>query len=240
MILTIYNTKQELAERFSEFFSNFSKDKEEVHVALSGGSTPKIVFEVLAARYNAKINWDRIHFYWGDERCVPPTDDQSNYKMTRDYLLSKIDIPESNIHRIKGENPAEEEALAYSKILEENIPLSNGLPQFDLLILGMGDDGHTASIFPHQIALWDSENNCEVAEHPESGQQRITLTGNVINNALRVVFLVTGLAKAEKLREIVREEGSFSDYPAALVEPKSENLIWYLDEEAASQLGPPD
>ncbi|MEN8798282.1 MAG: 6-phosphogluconolactonase [Flavobacteriaceae bacterium] len=240
MILTIYNTKQELAEKFAEFFYDFTKGKEEIHVALSGGSTPKIVFEVLAARYSSKINWNKINFYWGDERCVPPSDDQSNYKMTREYLFSKIDIPKSNIHRIKGENLPEDEAIAYSKVLEENIPLNNGVPQFDLLILGMGDDGHTASIFPHQIALWDSDRNCEVAQHPESGQHRITLTGKVINNAARVVFLVTGLAKAEKLREIVREENSFIAYPAALVDPESGILNWYLDREAASQLGTAD
>ncbi len=236
MIISIYNTKQELAERFSEFFCDFLKDREEVHVALSGGSTPKIVFEVLASKYSSKINWSKVHFYWGDERCVPPSDDQSNYRMTREYLFSKIDIPEMNIHRIKGENMPEEEAVAYSGILKENLPLKNEIPQFDLLILGMGDDGHTASVFPHQIKLWDSDRTCEVAQHPDSGQNRITLTGRVINTAARIVFLVTGLAKAEKLGEIIREEGLYSGYPASLVEPESGNLTWYLDQEAASKL----
>ncbi len=236
MILKIYNTKQRLADRFAEFFCNFTEEKVEVHVALSGGSTPRIVFEALAARYSSKVDWGKVHFYWGDERCVPPSDEQSNYKMTRDFLLSKVDIPETNVHRIKGENIPGDEALAYAKILQENIPLKNDVPHFDLLILGMGDDGHTASIFPHQIELWNSEKICEVAQHPETGQERITLTGKIINNAARVVFLVTGQAKAEKLREIVREEGSYNSYPAALVAPESGNLSWFLDREAAVQL----
>ena len=236
MTLKIYSSKQELADRFSDFFFDFIKGKKEVHVALSGGSTPRMFFESLASRYASKIDWNIIHFYWGDERCVPPSDNESNYKMTRDYLLSKVGIPESHVHRIKGENNPDEEAIAYAEMLDQHLPSTNAIPQFDLLILGMGDDGHTASIFPHEMALWESERNSEVAEHPETKQKRITLTGKVINNAASVVFLVTGQAKAEKLREIVREEGPYDEYPAARVAPHSGNLIWFLDKEAASQL----
>ncbi|MGB5238197.1 MAG: 6-phosphogluconolactonase [Flavobacteriaceae bacterium] len=236
MTLKIYNSKQELADRFADFFFHFSKSKEEVYVSLSGGSTPRVFFESLTERYGSKIDWKKIHFYWGDERCVPPAAEESNYKMTRDFLLSKVDIPDSNIHRIKGENRPDEEAIAYAELLEENLPSKNELPYFDLLILGMGDDGHTASIFPHQIALWESDKYCEVAKHPETGQNRISLTGKVINNAACVVFLVTGQSKAKKLKEIIREEGAYTGYPATLVAPGSGNLIWFLDKEAASQL----
>ena len=110
------------------------------------------------------------------------------------------------------------------------------LPHFDLVILGMGDDGHTASIFPHQIHLWKSKKYCEVAEHPETGQQRITITGRIINNAQEVVFLVTGENKAEKVREVIKDEGDCNKYPATLVYPGSGKLTWFLDEAAASEI----
>src|SRR5690606_20512735 len=123
--------------------------------------------------------WTRVHLYWGDERCVPPNDNESNYKMTVDHLLSKIDVPEENVHRIYGENIPKEEAIRYSEVLKSRLPQFEGVPQFDLIILGMGDDGHTASIFPYNIHLWDSGNVCEVAVHPDSGQKRITITGKI-------------------------------------------------------------
>lgn len=234
MVLKISNTKQEVAKSFSEYFREFVRARNMVHVALSGGSTPRIVFEELADNFKNRIPWEQVHFYWGDERCVPPSDEESNFKMTNDFLLSKIDIPEINIHRIKGENEAADEASAYALTLKQNLPTYNGLPRFDLVILGMGDDGHTASIFPDQIDLWDSENYCEVALHPISGQKRITITGKMINNAAQVVFLVTGEAKAEKVREIMKREGAFETYPAFLVAPESGELIWFLDREAGA------
>ena len=236
MELKIYKTKEEVAQKFSDYLQTLIQAKDKIHIALSGGSTPKIVFDELAGNYGETIPWDRIHFYWGDERCVPPTDEQSNYKMTQDHLLSKIDIPSENIHRIKGENDPDLEANNYAEEISQNLPLNDNEFQFDLVILGMGDDGHTASIFPHQIKLWDSDKLCEVATHPDSGQLRITITGKLINNAETVVFLVTGKNKSAKLREIIKKEGDYGDYPASLVSPGSGELIWYLDEDAASEL----
>lgn len=234
MELKIFNDKEEVAEQFSSFLYSFLNRNEEVHMALSGGSTPKIVFDVLANAYAEKIPWGQVHLYWGDERCVPPTDEQSNFKMTQDHLLSKINIPEKNVHRIKGEANPRDEAVAYAESISQNLPSENGIPKFDLIILGMGDDGHTASIFPHQIGLWDSQDLCEVAVHPESGQQRISITGKLINNAQEVVFLVTGKNKSGKVREIVNKEGQYKSYPAALVDPVSGGLKWYLDKDAAA------
>lgn len=236
MNLKIYKTKKEVADNFSKYLADFIGDRNEVHIALSGGSTPKIVFDELAARYADIIDWKKVHFYWGDERCVPPTDEDSNYKMTVQHLLSKIKIPAGNIHRIKGENEPEYEAERYTKLLEEQIPGHDRTPQFDLIILGMGDDGHTASIFPHELQLWNSKKLCEVAVHPGTGQQRITITGKVINNAHEVAFLVTGKSKAERVKEIVNKKGDFEKYPAHLVAPKSGNLAWFLDVAAASQI----
>ena len=156
--------------------------------------------------------------------------------MTVDHLFSKIELPEANIHRILGENIPEAEAVRYSKELEQTLASENEVPQFDLVILGMGDDGHTASIFPHEIGLWDSENWCEVATHPESGQQRVSITGDVINNAMTVAFLVTGASKQEKVKVIINKEDNFLDYPASLVSPQSGELHWFMDEEATLQL----
>lgn len=235
MHINILPTKTEVAKSFSDYLEALIKENKTTHIALSGGSTPKVVFDYMAAHYK-EVDWSTVHLYWGDERCVPPTDSESNYKMTVDHLLSKINIPQENIHRVHGEDLPELEAGRYGKVLEEALPIGNNLPQFDLVILGMGDDGHTASIFPHEIGLWDSANNCEVAVHPDSGQRRITITGKLINNAKAVAFLVTGAGKAEKVRSIIAKEEGHESYPASLVAPSSGDLIWFLDEEAAAQI----
>lgn len=237
MTIKIYPSKPDLSREFSKWLSAFiASTPGTINIALSGGSTPKMIFEELAAIYKDEIEWSRVHFYWGDERCVPPTDGDSNFGMTAELLLSKIPIPSENVHRIKGENNPKEEARNYCNLLAERIPKQDAVPSFDLVILGMGDDGHTASIFPHQILLWGAESNCEVATHPETGQNRITITGKVINNAKVVCFLVTGESKATKVKEIFKREGNYRSYPASLVAPVSGDLYWYLDEEAAKEL----
>ena len=233
MQVRIYPTKQEVAVKFSIFFADLVASNKTLNVALSGGSTPKIVFDYLAENYS-DLDWTKVHFYWGDERCVPPTDDDSNYKMTLAHLLSKIAIPEQNIHRIQGENNPQKEAVRYSAVLEKELPSEHKIPKFDLVILGMGDDGHTASIFPHEIQLWEAKNHCVVALHPDSGQQRVSITGSIINNADQVAFLVTGASKTKKVQEIIKETGDFKKYPATLVKPSSRKLIWFLDEDAAA------
>jgi 6-phosphogluconolactonase len=234
MKIKIFKTKQEVAKNFSKFLADFISRRDKVRIALSGGSTPKEVFDELAANYADKIDWSKVYLFWGDERCVPPTDDESNYKMTVEHLISKIVIPKKNIHRIKGENDPNYEAKRYSKLLNKELPKKNKLPSFDLVILGMGDDGHTVSIFPHEIFLWDVKRNCEVAHHPVSGQRRVTLGGRLINNADQVVFLVTGESKAAKVLEITSREGDYKKYPASRVDPKSGNLIWFLDAAAGT------
>lgn len=236
MQLNISNTKQEVAKKFADYLADLIHSKKRVHIALSGGSTPKIVFDELTNTYIDKIDWKKVHLFWGDERCVPPTDTESNYKMTAEHLLSKVPIPIENIHRIKGENQPKYEVKRYAKVLKNKLPEIEKLPQFDLVILGMGDDGHTASIFPHEIALWNSYKLCEVAEHPETGQKRITLTGKMINHAVAVVFLVTGEPKAEKVAEIINRKGACNNYPASLVAPKSGKLYWFLDQDAAAEI----
>ncbi len=236
MEFKVYDSKLAVAKHFSTYLRELIKTNEATHIALSGGSTPKVVFDYLATHFQDEIDWSKVYFFWGDERCVPPTDEESNYRMTVEHLASKITIPERNVNRIQGENNPKEEAVRYSAVLEKSLPNFQGVPQFDLVILGMGDDAHTASIFPHEINLWDSNNNCEVAVHPDSGQQRITITGKVINNAKEVAFLVTGSSKSDKIREIVKKEGDYTSYPASLVSPKSGKLLWFMDEEAAGEI----
>jgi len=236
MNLHISNTKQDVAQDFSKFLIDYAKGKSKVTVALSGGSTPKVIFDILAEAYGETVDWSKFYFFWGDERCVAPTDDDSNYKMTVDHLISKIDIPSSHIFRIKGENDPELEAQRYSAILEKELNLEDEVPQFDLVILGMGDDGHTASIFPHEIALWDAQEWCVVATHPESGQKRVSITGDIINNAKAVAFLITGASKEEKVKIILNQEEDYMEYPASLVAPVNGDLHWFLDKAASASV----
>ncbi|MCA1745084.1 MAG: 6-phosphogluconolactonase, partial [Bacteroidales bacterium] len=155
------------------------------------------------------------------------------YKMTQAHLFSRLPIPEEHIFRVKGELSPDVAALEYEKTIDEVLPQKNNLPAFDLMILGMGDDGHTASIFPHEIHRWTSPLLCEVAVHPDSGQKRVSLTGKVINNSEQILFLVTGSNKAEKVAEIAQQTGNYQTYPASLVDSKA---LWMLDEEAAKLL----
>jgi 6-phosphogluconolactonase len=232
----IFKDKMAVATAFAHDFSDIVKREGPIHVALSGGSTPKLIFDVLAATYGQTIAWKNIHFYWGDERCVAPSDNESNFRMTQEHLFSKIKVPKANVHRILGENQPQGEAMRYANLLEINLDRVNEIPQFDLILLGMGDDGHTASIFPHEIDQWNAPDHCFVATHPETGQKRVSISGKVINRAKQVVFLVTGKGKAEKVRDIFHEREGHEQYPAALVRPTPGRLTWFLDEDAASLL----
>lgn len=213
-----------------------NSNQEIFDIALSGGNSPKGLFKKISKSYADQIPWNRIHLWWGDERCVPPTDEQSNYKMTVDYLLSKISIPKENIHRIKGEEIPEQEALRYSKEMEQSLNSRGKDPVFDLIILGLGNDGHTASIFPDQLELFEHEQSCAVAVHPLTGQKRITITGNVLNNANQIFFLVTGSNKALRVSEIMNDNDAAQLLPAYYISPTNGKLTWFLDDEAAAQI----
>ena len=228
----IYPTPAAVAAAFAACFETWSSEKKPFTVALSGGSTPKILFKHLAENYGDKIDWRTVHFFWGDERCVPPDDEESNFKMTDETLLQHIGIPPGNIHRIRGEAEPEAEAKRYSAEIQLFVEIVNGWPAFDLVMLGMGGDGHTASIFPDQMELLTSEKICAVATHPESGQRRISLTGRVIGNSWKVVFLVTGASKKSVVEEIRERTGAWESYPASHVRA-AEELYWFLDEAAA-------
>ncbi len=235
--LNIFKTKDQLFKEYTDLLITLLDKKETVNISLSGGSTPKALFSYWAEKHKNDIPWSRVNFFWGDERCVPPDHEESNFGMTKKYLFDHINIPQENIFRILGENDPVEEAQRYGMILEEVLDLSGGIPEFDIMMLGLGDDGHTASIFPHQIELWNNQANCVVGIHPVSGQKRVSLTGKVINNAHVITFLVTGENKetmVEKLVEPTEEEKKV--YPAALVKPEQGNLAWFLDEAAAKAI----
>lgn len=202
------------------------------HLALSGGSTPKLLFQILAEVYKDRIDWTRVHLYWGDERCVPPDDEQSNFLMTFTTMIEHISIPVLNVHRVFGEDRPKTESVRYGKMLMEHLPQQLGLPVFNMVLLGMGSDGHIASIFPHEIELLEAEEVCAVAVHPESGQKRITLTGPVIKAAKQIHFLVTGESKTLVLDQIFNEKGDYKDYPASYITKAQ----WWMDKDAASFL----
>ncbi|MCU0428461.1 MAG: 6-phosphogluconolactonase [Cytophagaceae bacterium] len=235
MEVKVYNNPIEVAEKFAEFLSALIAEKEHTYIALSGGSTPKLLFSYLSTNYK-KIDWKKVHLYWGDERCVPPDHKDSNYKMTFETLLQHIEIPSHNVHRVLGEKDPTTEAKRYAEEIESTVPMKNGLPQFDLVMLGMGDDGHTLSIFPHEQSLFNAAQTCVVATHPESGQKRVSITGKVANNALHIVFLVTGSSKAAKVEQIHKKKDAYLEYPAAHIEPSDGNLYWYMDKDATKLL----
>lgn len=220
----LYNTRTELNEGFTAFMLRLLEDKPLITVALSGGSTPQSLFDYWATERRGDIPWHKIRFYWGDERCVPPSDEMSNYGMTKKHLLDPVGMPAGNIFRIIGENDPQAEAARYGSILPD---------AFDLIMLGLGEDGHTASIFPGSIQLWDSPANCVVAAHPDTGMLRVSFTGKVINSAHYVAFLATGKSKAGKVDAILRHPSADAvRYPAARVAPSSGKLYWFLDKEA--------
>ena len=233
----IFQTPYELADEFAAQIVKMIKGSAEkmppFTIALSGGTTPEILFKILGEKYVGTIPWNFIHLFWVDERCVPPENSESNYGMTNRTLLNKIDIPSGNIHRIIGEAEPEKEADRYSAEICMNIEKRDGLPLFDLIILGLGEDGHTASIFPGHLEYFESDKICIVASHPITGQKRISITGRVINNAKRIVFLVTGNKKRTIVEKMFKKDPESLNFPAAHIVPVYGSLSWFLDKEAA-------
>ena len=239
-ILHVFDTSNDTAHAVAELILCKSKEKNKqslpFNIALSGGNTPKLLFTILAEEYADSIPWNLVRLFWVDERCVPPTHAESNFGMTYENLLKQVPIHDFNIFRMQGELEPETEATRYQRLLENELPIHNEFPQFDLILLGMGDDGHTASIFPDNMQLLHSDLAVSVSVHPTSGQKRITLTGQTINQADQVVFLVTGDSKKDILRQIIQHKPESEKYPAAYVHSVSGNIEFYLDKQAASEL----
>ena len=236
MKLLVFKNIEELSVDFCNNITQLTSGKEKFFLALSGGTTPKVIFQTLVRDFKKKIEWNKVHLFWGDERCVPPDHSESNYGMAKKYLLEHIDIPVENIHRIKGEDNPDNEAERYSNEIKKYLPEVNGLPQFDAAMLGLGEDGHTASIFPDQLKLLSSDKICETAIHPSTKQKRITLTGKVINNSGEIYFLVTGKKKSIIVEKILNKKNNYLKFPASHINPFNGELFWFLGDEAASEL----
>jgi 6-phosphogluconolactonase len=230
----IYKTQQQVADVLAldlvKMIKKAEKRKSFFTIALSGGNTPKLFFSVLAEKLRKSVDLSIVHIFWSDERCVPPDDPESNFGMTSRLLLKWIEIPKENIHRIRGEEAPEKEVLRYSEEIMKYNRHHENLPVFDMVVLGMGEDGHTASIFPENPESLFSEKLCEVTVHPLSGQKRVTMTGKVINNADEIIFLVTGENKAQIIEEIFKKGVSAHNFPASYIIPLHGNVTWMLDE----------
>ncbi|SDH18023.1 6-phosphogluconolactonase [Vibrio xiamenensis] len=233
----IYQSPEQVVASLANDMRAYSKRKKPAHISLSGGSTPKMLFKLLASEeYATSIKWSNLHFWWGDERCVAPDDAESNYGEANALLFSQIDIPAHNIHRILGENEPEQEAARFAKEMADVIPCDeDGTPVFDWILLGVGADGHTASLFPGKTDYQDP-NLSLVASHPESGQLRVSKTAKVLEAAKRISYLVLGEGKAEIVYEINTTPEGELPYPAAKIQSAKGLTEWYLDSHAASKI----
>lgn len=230
-----------VARAFADHLVKRLKEKKDgpFFLALSGGSTPKLLFKILAEDYKKKVDWQRIHFFWGDERCVPHDDSESNYGEVKALLFDHVPVVWDQVHAVDTTKSPEDAAKAYGELMMQLLPSnSDGLPVLDLNMLGMGGDGHTASIFPANMdELLTDPRICAVATHPESGQKRVTMTGPVLKASDEVAFLITGNGKTQRTAQILNQEHGSEKFPVAHIKPTSGKLIWFLDMAAADEVG---
>jgi len=231
----------EAAKRFARLARRSIGETGRFAVALAGGSTPRALYQLLATEpFRGQVPWHRVHLFWGDERCVPPDDPQSNYRMVRETLLHSLPLlPDENIHRILAERPPEEAAAAYDQTLRAFFRSDDSFPCFDLVLLGLGPDGHTASLFPGTAALDETERSVVANWVPQQNAWRITLTYGVLNAAHHIIFLVAGAGKAAPLKDVLEPDSLQPPLPAQQVNPTAGTLTWLVDEAAASQLMAP-
>ncbi|MDR2916668.1 MAG: 6-phosphogluconolactonase [Tannerella sp.] len=242
MEIKVYKTPEETCRQLAALLSEMVLKRQQVidsdlpdlqnrkiNVALSGGSTPKLLFRIMAEEYR-DTDWSKVHFFWVDERMVPWKDAESNFGEFYRTLVSAGVVPETSLFPIRFD---EDETFALSETdaaIRANVPFTGGFPRFDLIILGIGEDGHTASIFPDNLKSFNSPEIVEIAVHPQTKQHRITLTGRTINHAENIIFLCTGAGKKSILNEVINKKNQL--LPATHVSPLNGNLTFYLDEEA--------
>lgn len=224
------------AERIVRLVNATLEVNETFSLALCGGSTPYPVYELIGKEFASSIDWKRVHIWWGDERCVPIDHEENNYHNTRHVLLDHISIPESNVHRIRGEDEPHSAAVAYEQ--ELRALLGNDEQLFDLNLLGMGEDGHIASLFPGSAALHEQERWL-VAHHVEAkgNMWRITTTFPAILKSANIMFLISGAGKADALKEVMQGADNPDQYPAQRIARSGHpHIVWVVDEVAASKL----
>jgi 6-phosphogluconolactonase len=228
------------AELLIEHIAESLHTQEVYSIALSGGATPRRLYALLADDRDLRrqIPWERIHFFWGDERHVPPDHPDSNYRMADTALLSKVPVPKANIHRIPAENPDAAKAAAdYEQEIRRFFNIESGqVPRFNCVLLGMGSDGHTASLFPGTAALAETQRLVVSNWVKKFQSYRITLSLPVINNAAYILFLVAGREKADTLKAVLEADSKTMRFPVQYIKPTHGQLTWLLDRPAASRL----
>ena len=239
--LIILNDAQELYVRAAEEIAHVAGEAICTHgeftICLSGGSTPAATYDLLATRFNLSVDWKEVQFYWGDERCVPPDHPESNFAMVNRTMLSKLALRPDQVHRMRGEDTPALAAVAYEHELRKRFGLGDGdFPRFDLVLLGLGDNRHTASLFPGDPALHETLRLAVSVEVDAEPRKRLTITPPVINNAQRVMFLAAGQGKAAAVKDVIEGPRDPDKFPAQIVEPHDGEIIWILDKAAASLL----
>ncbi len=239
MKLHIFDNKEIMSDKLAEWICDLVADtlkhQQFFSMVLSGGETPKILYKQLASeKYKTKIDWQRIHIFWGDERVVPFNDDRNNAKMAFDYLLNHVNIPSSQVHIMRTDIEPNFAVAEYKKLLHSFF--DSTAYSFDFVLLGMGDDGHTLSLFPHSLIIDDNSNWVKAVYHEQQELYRITLMPLLVNKARKIAFMVDGEKKAPVLEKVLEGEYIPSHYPAQLISPKNGELHWFLDKAAAKNL----
>ncbi len=239
--LIILNDAAELYVRAAEETAHIAGESVCTHgeftLCLSGGSTPAATYDLLATRFNLSVDWKEVQFFWGDERCVPPENPESNFAMAHRTMLSKLTLRPDQVHRMRGEDEPAAAAAAYEAELRRHFGLGDGeFPRFDLVMLGLGDNRHTASLFPGDPAIHETQRMVVAVDVDAEPRKRLTLTPPVINNAQRVMFLAAGQGKAAAVKDILEGPRDPDRFPAQAVAPTDGAVIWLLDKAAASLL----
>ncbi len=231
------------ARRFAALAATAIAARGQFIVALSGGSTPKALYARLAAPpYSRAINWSRVIVIWGDERCVPPDDSASNFRMAREALLDRVPVPATHVRRIRGEYTPTGAATNYNAALHDLLegdgamPAGGHKPSIDLVLLGLGEDGHTASLFPGEVTVHNAKEWVSAATAPTIPTNRVTLTPTIINSAANVLFLISGNAKAAMLSRVIEGPHTPHELPAQLIVPTNGRVCWLIDAPAATEL----
>ena len=224
------------AEIFVEQAARAIQERDRFLVALNGGSTPARLFHLLAANTRDQVDWSRVYVFWGDERCVPPDDPGSNYGQAKEILLDHVAVPINNIHRVKGELDPVTASTEYAQTLKLFAEDHLEFPRFDLVYLGMGEDGHTASLFPGSAVNVTEAVIPVTANYQDRPANRVTMTQIVLNQARIVIFMATGEKKANTLAEVLSDRYNPELYPAQRIDPKAGRLIWLVDEGAVTKL----
>lgn len=241
MHIAVYPDTNTLSQQAAQFIVRLANEsivtRGRFSIALSGGSTPKVLYGLLGSEpYRDQIDWSKVDIFWSDERCVPPDSADSNYRMAREVLLSRVPLSPQQVHRMPADQPDRDAAAqAYTHEMRQSFGTGD-IPHFDLIQLGMGPEGHTASLFPHQSSLHEQQRLVMYVNVPKPPPPRLTFTPPILNATRHVLFLVTGAEKADAVQAVLEGDYNPEEYPAQIVRPASGEVVWMLDEAAAGKL----